>query len=201
MYSPAVHLGVEADIAARSVVFWGAVAVMAALSACSGTGSPPQAGHSALMVGRGQAVDGLTVGHRLMAAGEHELALKAYLRAAADRGGVDVDILSALGSANLKLGRLGQAEQLLRRALEQDAAFVPALNNLGVVLMEKGETGEARRVFEQAFAQDSGKSDSIRENLRLAIALTDQNRYAEINEKQGFSLVRRGRGDYLLLSD
>jgi len=201
MYSPAVHLGVEADIAARSVVFWGALAVMAALSACSGTGSPPQAGHSALMVGRGQAVDGLTVGHRLMAAGEHELALKAYLRAAADRGGVDVDILSALGSANLKLGRLGQAEQLLRRALEQDAAFVPALNNLGVVLMEKGETGEARRVFEQAFAQDSGKSDSIRENLRLAIALTDQNRYADHNEKQGFSLVRRGRGDYLLLSD
>jgi hypothetical protein len=35
----------------------------------------------------GSGVDGLTVGHRLMEAGEYELALKAYLRAAAEQGG------------------------------------------------------------------------------------------------------------------
>lgn len=173
---------------------------LGALAACSPTGGlGAREGHAALLGGRGQAVDGLTVGHRLMEAGEAELALKAYLRAAAEGGGVNVDILSAIGSANLKLGRLGQAEQMLRRALEMDPDFVPALNNLAVVLMEKGETGEARRIFERAFALDSGKSDSIRENLRLAIAMTEQNRYAEPNEKPNFSLVRRGRGDYLLL--
>ncbi len=94
-----------------------------------------------------------------MAAAEYELALKAYYRAAAEQG-VNVDVLSAIGSANLALGRLGQAEQILRRAVEEDATFVPAINNLGVVLMERGKFGEARLVFQQAFAIDSGTSDS-----------------------------------------
>lgn len=146
-----------------------------------------------------RSVDGLTVGHRLMAAGEHDLALRAYLRAAAEEG-VNVDVLSAIGSANLSLGRLGQAEQILRRALELDPDFVPALNNLGVVLMERGETGEARRVFQRAFALDSGNSDAIRENLRLAIAQSENLAYTEDSENNNYALVRRGRGEYLLLS-
>ncbi len=151
----------------------------------------------------GEGVDGLLVGHRLMAAGEPELALKAYLRAAAEDG-MSVDVLSALGSANLALGRLGQAEQLLRRAVELDPGFVPAQNNLGVVLMERGKVPEARVVFQQAFALDSGKTDSIRENLKRAIAMSENSIYAEAEkEKQephNFSLVRRGQGEFVLLS-
>jgi Flp pilus assembly protein TadD len=149
---------------------------------------------------RQQGVDGLLVGHRLMEAGEYELALRAYLRAAAQQG-VNVDTLSALGSANLRLGRLGQAEQLLRRALEEDGRFVPALNNLGVVLMEQGKAGEARVYFQQAFALDSGQSDSIRENLKRAIAQSQAAVYDAPQEKPRFSLVRRGNGEYLLLSE
>lgn len=145
-----------------------------------------------------EAVDGLIVGHRLMAAGEYELALKAYLRAAADHG-VTVDVLSALGSANLKLGRLGQAEKLLRDAIEEDKNFAPAWNNLGVTLMERGETAEARQVFRTAFALDSGQSDEIRENLRLAIAKTENPAYDVVNN-YNFDLVRRGNGKYLLLT-
>lgn len=148
---------------------------------------------------RGAVEDGLIVGHRLMAAGEHELALKAYLRAAGEQG-ITVDVLSALGSANLQLGRLGQAEQLLRRALEVDPAFVPALNNLGVVLMERDRPGEARQVFQQAFALDSGQSDSIRQNLRLAIAESDGPVYDSPEEPPAFSLVRREKGQFVLLS-
>lgn len=144
------------------------------------------------------AIDGLTVGHRLVTAGEYELALRAYYRAAAEQG-VNADVLSAVGSTNLKLGRLGQAEQMLRRALEQDPDFVPALNNLGVVLMEKGDPGEARRVFQRAFALDSGKSDAIRENLRLALARTENRGYDDRAEAN-FALVRRGQGEYLLLT-
>ncbi|MFE3837092.1 tetratricopeptide repeat protein [Rhodobacteraceae bacterium PA1-206B] len=149
---------------------------------------------------RGEAVDGLLVGHRLMAANEPDLALKAYLRAAAEQG-ISVDTLSAIGSANLALGRLGQAEQALRRALEIDPAFVPALNNLGVVLMERGKTGEARVVFQQAYALDSGQSDSIRDNLKLAIARTEGNVYDEAAEEGGFQLVRREQGRYVLLTE
>ena len=144
------------------------------------------------------AVDGLVVGHRLMAAGEYELALKEYLRGASERG-VNADVLSALGSANLKLGRLGQAEWLLRRAIQQDQRFVPAWNNLGVVLMETGQYGEARQVFRTAYALDSGNSDEIRENLRLAIAHTEKPEYSDEND-HNFALVRRGTGQYLLLS-
>jgi tetratricopeptide (TPR) repeat protein len=149
---------------------------------------------------RGEGVDGLLVGHRLMEAGEYELALKAYYRAAGERG-VNIDTLSAIGSANLALGRLGQAERMLRLALEEDPTFVPALNNLGVALMEAGKLGEARATFQQAFQQDSGQTDSIRENLKLAIAATEAGVYDEQPEESGFRLVRREKGKFVLLSE
>ena len=141
-------------------------------------------------------VDGLIVGHRLMAAGEHELALEAYNRALIERG-TTVDVVSAIGSANLRLGRLGQAEKQLRDAIEIDETFVPAWNNLGVVLMERGKWGEAAQTFRRAFALDSGRSADIRDNLRLALAKMENPTYSE--DESTFALVRRGRGDYLLL--
>ena len=180
-----------------------AAVCVVALAACDRTGAadatladaPPMSRAAAAVP---DAADGLEVGHRLMAAGEFELALRAYYRAAADVGPT-VDVLSAVGSANLRLGRLGQAEQMLRRALEQDETFVPALNNLGVVLAEQSRWGEARHYFRNAFAFDSGRSDEIRENLRLAIANLDDSGYDE-REAYAFSLVRRGTGQFLLLA-
>ena len=162
----------------------------------SSTGTTPPA-----VDGTRQGVDGLEVGHRLMAAGEYELALKAYYRAASVQG-MNSDILSAIGSADLQLGRLNQAEQILRRAIEEDPTFVPAINNLGVVLMERGKFGEARGVFQTAFELDSGNSDEIRENLRLAIARTENSVYVDPVAKEAprFNLMRRGQGDYVLLS-
>jgi tetratricopeptide (TPR) repeat protein len=144
-----------------------------------------------------EAVDGLVVGHRLMAAGEYDLALRAYYRASAEQG-VNVDILSAIGSANLRLGRVQQAEQVLRRALEQDESFVPAHNNLGVALGEQGQWGEAGLHFRNAFAFDGGRSSEIRENLRLAIEKTKETGYDGEGAHQ-LSLVRRGQGRFLLL--
>lgn len=173
-----------------------------ALAGCAGEGGLLSRGDSpyapsGIPAGE-ESVDGLIVGHRLMAAGEYELALKSYLRSAAEHG-TTVDVLSAIGSANLALGRLGQAETLLRRATDTDETFVPAWNNLGVVLMEKGEIGEAARVFRVAYALDSGKSTEIRENLRIALAKLENPVYIE-EDNQNFALVRRGAGDYLLLS-
>lgn len=147
----------------------------------------------------GEGVDGLIVGHRLMAAGEYELALKAYYRAAGEQGAT-VDVLSAIGSADLKLGRLGQAEQILRRATEKDERFVPAWNNLGVVLMEQGKAAEAARVFQIAYGLDSGESDAIRQNLRLALAKKEKPAYDPPTDRP-FKLVRRGVGEYLLLTE
>ena len=173
--------------------------LMIALTACEGTGASNSLGDDPFApvgIGQGTYVDGLTVGHRLMEAKEYELALKAYHRAIVEKG-VNVDVLSAIGSANLQLGRLGQAERILRRAIELDETFPPAWNNLGVVLMEKGAYGEASRVFRIAFALDSGRSAEIRENLRLALAKVGDPDYSAPTEE--FRLVRRGPGYYRIL--
>ena len=142
----------------------------------------------------GEAVDGMIVGHRLMEAGEYHLALEAYTRAAGQKG-INAETLTALGSVNLALGRLNQAEGLLRRAVELDPEWAEAWNNLGVLLMEKGETSEASLVFKKAYALDNGQNDSIRDNLRLALAKLENSRYDPEQEEE-FRLVRRGSGSY-----
>lgn len=176
------------------------LAILFALAACTpggfGTSNDPLAAPG---VSGESNIDGLIVGHRLMAAGEFELALKAYTRAAAQQG-LNVDTLSALGSANLRLGRLGQAEKLLRRATEEAPDFPAAWNNLGVILLEKGNYAEASQVFRRAFATDNGNSDQIRENLRLALANLGDPDYNPEQQNQDFKLVRRGAGDFVLLT-
>lgn len=170
------------------------------LAACSSGGLNRSAGGVyAPGVSGEMDVDGLIVGHRLMAAGEYQMALDSYMVAAGQQG-LNVDTLSAMGSANLHLGRLGQAERLLRRAVEQDASFVPAQNNLGVVLMEQGKVGEAAEVFRRAYATDNGNSDTIRDNLQLALSRLENNGYVPEQEDAQFQLMRRGAGDYALLS-
>ncbi|MGR3321677.1 MAG: tetratricopeptide repeat protein [Pseudooceanicola sp.] len=169
------------------------------LAACSTGGFSPS-GEQVYAPGvkpRAKAVDGLVVGHRLMAAGEPELALDAFTRAAGEQG-MNVDVLSALGTANLGLGRLNQAEAQLREAIESDEAIPETWNNLGIVLLEKGETAEAVQVFKRAYALDNGESDAIRDNLRLALEKLEKSAYSEDNEEQDYKLVRRGSSEYLI---
>ncbi|MCZ7676417.1 MAG: tetratricopeptide repeat protein [Roseovarius sp.] len=144
----------------------------------------------------GAAVDGLLVGHRLMDAGEYDLAIDAYSRAALEHG-MTPEILAGIGSANLGLGRVVTAERLLRQALDKDEKAPEIWNNLGVALMEQGETAEAALVFRRAYALDNGESDSIRDNLRLALEKTEKPDY-DAPEDQPYKLVRRGSSDYLI---
>lgn len=144
-----------------------------------------------------EAIDGLIVGHRLMAAEEFDLALTAYTRAISTHG-ITVDVLSAIGSANLRLGRLNQAEKFLLRAVEMDPRFVPAWNNLGVIQINSQQYIKATASFGRAFALDNGDSTEIRANLILATRLAKANS-AENPADFNFMLVRRGNGRYLLL--
>lgn len=144
-------------------------------------------------------VDGLTLGHRLMDAREYELAIKAYSRAALEDG-MNAEILSSIGSAQLRLGRVGQAETYLRQAVEADDSFVPAWNNLGVTLYNRGKLGEAREAFRVAYALDSGASEEIRDNLRLMDTKLGQI-VGEEPVEADFKLVRRGNGRYLLVGN
>ncbi len=175
-----------------------AIAALAAMAACAPERiGGPEGGPNAPGVDlRGEAEDSVTVAHRLMAAGQYELALDAFTRAALDQG-MTAEILTGLGSANLGLGRLGQAEEMLRRAVKAAPDWPEAWNNLGVVLMERGKTAEAGEIFRRAYALDNGESDAIRDNLRLALAKLE-NPVNNEQQNQEFKLVRRGSSDFLI---
>lgn len=105
-------------------------------------------------------------GHALMAAGDAEAALKSFREAAVQGGGTEA--IAAMGTANLALRRLGQAEPLLRHAAEREPDWPAAWNNLGVVLLETGRAGEAAASFRRAYALGDGASEAVRRNLVLA---------------------------------
>ncbi|MDG1085484.1 MAG: hypothetical protein P8P35_15515, partial [Planktotalea sp.] len=88
-------------------------------------------------------------------------------------------------------------ETLLRRATEAEDTTPEDYNNLGVVLMERGKTAEATEVFKRAFALDNGRSDSIRDNLTIALAKLENVDYGKTQE-QDYKLVRRGSSDFLI---
>lgn len=180
------------------------IAVLIILAGCNSAnfqlGNGERVGPSApLGTPRGQSVDGMTVGDRLMEAGEFELAVNSYRRSAAEDG-ITAETLSAMGSANLRLGRLHQAKTLLDRALEIDSKSVSAWNNLGVVLMNLNEAQQARSAFRVAFGLDNGDSDLIRDNLILAEKLIREQSTTE-RELAEFRLVRYGSGQYFLIGE
>lgn len=181
------------------------IAFALAAAGCSSIGTPSPDNRSsgnlwAPGVDTGQqAEDGLVVGHRLMQAGEYELALDAFTGAAATHG-LTPEVLSSLGSANLGLGRLGQAENLLRQASEEAPSWPEPLNNLGIVLLERGKTAEAVQIFKKAYALDNGESDAIRDNLRLALEKFENSSHSDeqSTENDTYKLVRQGGGSYAI---
>ncbi|MDK3073263.1 tetratricopeptide repeat protein [Sedimentitalea sp. JM2-8] len=175
-----------------------AIAVCSAVAACGPAPitNLPDSPYAPGVDLRKDAVDGVEVGNRLMAASEYELALDAFTRAALEQG-MTPEILTGLGTANLGLGRLGQSEKLLRRAVVAAPDWPEAWNNLGVVLMEMGEIAEATQIFRKAYALDNGESDSIRDNLRLALAKSENSAIKE-PENEDYKLVRRGSSEFLI---
>lgn len=172
-----------------------------ALAACStgGLGTSKDSPFAPQVDAKKSSVDQLLVGHRLMDAGEFELALEAYTRAAATDG-LTAEVLSNVGIANLALGRVGQAEGYLRDAIEKDEMRPEIWNNLGIILMETNQTAEAVQSLKKAYALDNGESDAIRDNLRLALAKLENSAYDDQQLQEEFKLVRRGSSDYLLQS-
>ncbi|MEE4186812.1 MAG: tetratricopeptide repeat protein [Roseobacter sp.] len=145
-----------------------------------------------------QGAPSIEAGHRLVAAGEFDLALDAFSRAALERGKLDAEILAGMGTANLGLGRLGQAEALLKRAIEETDAQPVDFNNYAVLLMEKGRTSEAVGYFRRAFALSNGENIAIRDNLRLALAKSEISVTQEEQKPSEYKLVRRGNSDYVI---
>ena len=59
------------------------------------------------------------------------------------------------------------------------------------------KTAEASEVFRKAYALDNGESDSIRENLRLALEKLNERVYDDAIS-HNYKLVRRSDSDYLV---
>jgi Flp pilus assembly protein TadD len=186
----------------------GRVALLApllGLAACDSTGGFSDSGDQVFAPGvdlraeaQNEGEDPVKVGHRLIEAGEYELAIQSFNRAALNRGRLDAEILSGLGTANLGLGRLQQAEILLRRATSETDAQPMDFNNLGVVLIEQGKTAEAVNVFRRAFALSNGESIAIRDNLRLALAKFENSVTTEPQDISEYKLVRRGKSEFVI---
>lgn len=178
---------------------------MIGLAACDTTGGVSTPEDQVMAPGvdlqaqaKNEGADAVEVGHRLIAAGEYELAIKSFNRAALERGTLDAEILSGLGTANLQLGRLGQAESLLKRAVELDDAQPVDFNNYGVLLMERGRTSEAIQYFRRAFALSNGENIAVRDNLRAALAKSENSVTTEPEKRSDYKLVRRGSSDFLI---
>ena len=175
-----------------------ALVLLATLPGCAGGLSQPTGdnGYAPGVDHRKEAVDGLSVGNRLLEAKQYELALDAFTRAAADQG-MTGEIYAGIGAANLGLGRLGQAEKQLRKAIEFDNAAPETWNNLGMVLLDTGKLPEAIEILRRAFALSNGENDEIRDNLRLALAMQSETVYDPEIEKE-LDLVRSGQSLYRL---
>ena len=189
----------------RSIKPASLIVALFGLAACDDTGGSSDSDDQLFAPGidveamaASEGINAVEVGHRLIAAGEYELALDAFSRAALERGKLDAEVLSGMGTASLGLGRLGEAERLMRRAVENDGVQPVDYNNLGVVLMEKGQTSEAVQYFRTAFALSNGENIAIRDNLRLALAKTENSAINEPRESSEYKLVRRGRSDFLI---
>jgi Flp pilus assembly protein TadD len=71
-------------------------------------------------------------------------------------------------------------------------------NNYGVLLMEQGRTNEAVGYFKQAFALSNGENIAVRDNLRLALAKSENSVTMEPEKSSEYKLVRRGSSDFVI---
>ena len=99
----------------------------------------------------------------LLAHGEAERALQALDQAGA-LGAAGVDVAVGRSAALIALGRLDEAEALLRAALLSAPQDARLYNNLGLVARERGDLDGARDLFERA-VQLAPEWDLPRQNL------------------------------------
>ena len=78
----------------------------------------------------------------------------------------NLDNLRNLGTAQLQLGRVEEAEKAFKAVLVQNDRFGAAYNGLGLVAIQRGDAETARRDFEKAIRIDS---DEVEPLLNLGV--------------------------------
>ena len=73
----------------------------------------------------------------------------------------DLDNLRNLGTAQLQLGHVGEAERAFKAIMLQNDHYSAAYNGLGLVAIQRGDADTARRDFEKAIELDSGEVEPL----------------------------------------
>jgi arylsulfatase A-like enzyme/Tfp pilus assembly protein PilF len=73
----------------------------------------------------------------------------------------DLDNLRNLGTAQLQLGRAGEAERAFKAIMLQNDRYGAAYNGLGLVAIQRGDAETARRDFEKAIELDSSEVEPL----------------------------------------
>ncbi|MBM2574852.1 tetratricopeptide repeat protein [Jannaschia sp. Os4] len=182
---------------------WGPlrIAAVAALTAAAGCGADV-AQRADLHVGTlaakptgPRARAALDRSEELMMIGRAEAALEHATRAAG-HAGLTPEVVRAMARANVGLGRLGQAERLLRPLAESAPGDAAVQSEFGRVLLALDRPAEASRVLRLAFALDP-EDTLARDGLSESLARLGEPGY-DAGHNEAFTLGHEGGGLYVL---
>jgi Flp pilus assembly protein TadD len=141
----------------------------------------------------------LSLGKRLLAAGEPDLAIRAF-QGSMNKEGVSAQAITGAGIAYRQQGLLHEARRYFEKASLIAPKSVIAHNNLGVVLYQLKEYYPARDEFRTAFALSNGTSEMAERNLNRAEATIEAlTLVPETDQVFSHDVVRLGGGEFRLV--
>jgi len=147
----------------------------------------------------GQTNSYLSLGRRLLVAGEPDLAMKAFLTSMSAEG-ISAEAMTGAGIAAQQQGLLTSARRYFEQARELAPESVIAHNNLGVVLYKMKEYYPARNEFRRAYALSSGKSEMAERNLNRAEAtIARMEKVTKTDPAISHEVIRLGTSEFRLM--
>jgi Flp pilus assembly protein TadD len=141
----------------------------------------------------------LSLGKRLLAAREPDLAMKAFV-ASMTKEGISAEAMTGAGIAAQQQGLLTSAQRYFIQARELAPNSVITHNNLGVVLYLLEEYYPAREEFRTAYALSSGRNEMAERNLnRVEETIAGIEQVAETNTAISHDVVRLGSSEFRLV--
>jgi len=141
----------------------------------------------------------LSLGNKLLAAREPDLAMKAFLSSMSVEG-ITVEAMTGAGIAAQQQGLLITARRYFEQASQLAPDSVIAHNNLGVVLYTLKEYYPAREEFKSAFALSSGRSERAMQNLdRAEAAIARIEKIPETDGTIAQEVISRENGEFQLI--
>ncbi len=172
------------------------------VSACAqpeGLPEGPAAGAAVREAPARQTNSYLSLGKRMLAAREPDLAMKAFLTSMSVEG-ISAEAMTGAGIAAQQRGLLTSARRYFEQARRLAPDSMVAHNNLGVVLYMLKEYYPARNAFRTAYALSGGRSEMAERNLNRAevtIALLEG--VPETDPAISHEVIRLGTSEFRIM--